>query len=141
MLTLNKIQAGIVGSSMVKGQCLCGNVSYIYHMELNNSILCFCLDCRQAQGGLFGWNSPINQSQFEIRMGSEYLKEYFHTSNKARVFCSLCASPIYSYRLDLPHILRLRLGTVVEGIIPVPNEQFYTHHKPDFIEVNFDSNP
>lgn len=122
---------------MLKGQCLCGEVSYIYHAELKNSILCFCLDCRQAQGGLCGWNSPIDQSQFEILMGSEYLKEYFHTPNKARVFCALCASPIYSYRLDLPDILRLRLGTVVEGVVPAPNEQFYADYKPDFVEIKF----
>ena len=125
---------------MLKGECFCGKVNYIYYTELKNSILCFCLDCRQAQGGLLGWNSPIEQSQFEILMGSEHLKEYFYTSNKARVFCSLCASPIYSYRLDLPHILRLRLGTVIEGFIPAPNEQFHTDHKPDFIKIKFGSN-
>ena len=119
---------------MVKGQCLCGNVRYIYHTELKNSILCFCLDCRQAQGGLCGWNSPIDQAQFEIISGSDCLKEYFHTPNKARVFCASCASPIYSYRLDLPNILRLRLGTVVEGVVPVPTEQVYTEHKPAFID-------
>ncbi len=71
-------------------------------------------------------------------MGSEYLKEYFHTANKARVFCASCASPIYSYRLDLPDILRL--GTVMERFVPALNEQFFDHHQLDFIAVKFATN-
>lgn len=60
------------------------------------------------------------------------------------VFCIIaqhCASPIYSYRTDLPNIirlrlrLRLRLGTVTEGHLPAPKEEFFTEHKPDFIEL------
>ena len=56
------------------------------------------------------------------------------------VFCVIaqhCASPIYSYRTDLPNIirLRLRLGTVTEGHLPAPQEEFFTEHKPSFIEL------
>ena len=120
---------------MLKGQCLCGVIQYVYQAELKNSILCFCQDCRLAQGALFGWNSPIEKIYFKILTGDEFLKEFFHTPNKARVFCVQCGSPIYSYRRDLPDVLRLRLGTVVEGQIPAPNECFYTEYQPDFIQV------
>ena len=37
---------------MIKGQCLCG--------EIENSILCYCQHCQQAQGSIAGWNSPID---------------------------------------------------------------------------------
>ena len=73
--------------------------------------------------------------KFELISGKEQLKEYFHTPNKARVFCQNCASPIYSYRTDLPNILRLRLGTVTEGTIPAATEEFFCEHKPNFIEL------
>ncbi|WP_353939588.1 GFA family protein [Acinetobacter haemolyticus] len=82
-----------------------------------------------------GWNSPLDQSKFEFVKGRDQLKEYFHTPNKARVFCQQCGSPIYSYRTDLPNVIRLRLGTVTEGHIPAPTEEFFTEHKPKFIEV------
>lgn len=120
---------------MLKGNCLCDRIHYVYHAQLEQSILCFCQDCRKAQGGLFGWNSPIDREKFEVLRGLQYLKEYFHTSNKARVFCCECGSPIYSYRIDLPNVLRLRLGTVVEGLIPAPKEEFYSEYKPDFIHI------
>ena len=118
---------------MVEGQCLCGLVSYRYHADIENSILCYCLHCRRAQGGLMGWNSAIDQTKFEVVRGIKYLKEYFHSPNKARVFCQECGSPIYSYRVDLPDVIRLRLGTVMFGHIPTPTEEFYVEHKPDFL--------
>ena len=120
---------------MIKGQCLCGTVQYRYHAEITQSILCYCQHCQQAQGSIAGWNSLINQTHFELLMGQNNLKEYFHTPNKARVFCQNCASPIYSYRTDLPNILRLRLGTVTEGTIPAATEEFFCEHKPNFIEL------
>ena len=54
------------------------------------------------------------------------------------VFCVIaqhCASPIYSYRTDLPNIIRLRLATMTEGHLPAPQEEFFTEHKPSFIEL------
>lgn len=120
---------------MIRGQCLCGAVQYQVHREIEMSILCFCQDCWQAQGSVFAWNSPIPKQNFQLLQGADFLKEYFHTHQKARVFCMNCASPIYSYRLDLPDILRLRLGTVTEGDIPAPIEFAYTENQPHFLCV------
>lgn len=117
---------------MLKGHCLCGAIQYEYHAALEQSILCYCRDCQQAQGGIMAWNSPIQKKFFKIIQGGDLLSAYFHTPNKARVFCRVCASPIYSYRIDLPQIIRLRLGTVVEGDIPAPTEIFYAEAKPEF---------
>ena len=120
---------------MIKGQCLCGTVQYQYDGEIEQSILCYCQHCQQAQGSIAGWNSPIDQTKFQFISGQDQLKEYLHTPNKARVFCQNCGSPIYSYRTDLPNIIRLRLGSVTEGKLPAPKEEFFTEHKQSFIEL------
>ena len=114
---------------------MCGTVQYRCHAGINQSILGYCQHCQQAQGSFAAWNSPVDQNQFELISGKEQLKEYFHTPNKARVFCQNCASPIYSYRTDLPNIIRLRMGTITEGHIPAPFEEFFCEHKPNFIEL------
>lgn len=121
---------------MIEGQCLCGAIHYRYHGEIEHSILCYCTHCQQAQGAFAGWNSPLDQTKFEFIFGREHLKEYFYTPNKARVFCQNCGSPIYSYRIDLPDVIRLRLGTVIKGKISAPTEEFFTEHKPHFIQLN-----
>jgi hypothetical protein len=120
---------------MLEGQCLCGRVRYRYDGEIEKTIICYCKNCQMAQGSIFAWNSPLQQSKFEISTGLKFLKEYFHSPNKARVFCQECGSPIYSYRLDLPDIIRLRLGTVTQGHVPAPSEQAYRQYKPDFLHI------
>ena len=80
-------------------------------------------------GDFAAWNSPVDQNQFELISGQELLKAYFHTPNKARVFCQQCGSPIYSYRTDLPNIVRLRLGTITE-------ERFPRQHKNFLLNIN-----
>ena len=89
-----------------------------------------------AKGSIFGWNSPLQKSKFEISSGIKFLKEYFHSPNKARVFCQECGSPIYSYRVNLPEIIRLRLGTVTSGELPAPTEQAYIQYKPSFLHID-----
>lgn len=121
---------------MLEGQCLCGRVKYRYQGEIEKTIICYCKDCQMAQGSIFAWNSPLQQSKFEITTGLKFLKEYFHSPNKARVFCQECGSPIYSYRVDLPDIIRLRLGTVTQGHLPAPSEQAYAQYKPDFLYMD-----
>lgn len=123
-------------NSVIKGQCLCGEIQYKYDAEIEHSIICYCLDCQKAQGTAFGWNSPIDRAKFHLLSGHNALREYFHTPNKARVFCIICGSPIYSYRKDLPDIMRLRLGTVSGTHLPAPTELVFCEHQPDFICID-----
>lgn len=96
---------------MIKGGCLCGNVSYEYDGEIEELAMCHCSQCRKAQGGAFATNSPIQSSKMKLS-GEEYIAEYQSNEHKVRAFCKNCGSPIYSARKDLPGILRLRLGTI-----------------------------
>lgn len=97
---------------MIKGSCLCGGVRYEYHGEIREVSMCHCSQCRKAQGSAFVAVSPVESARFRIVSGAELLKEYRAVPHKARVFCSRCGSPLYSARDDLPHVKRLRLGTV-----------------------------
>ena len=121
---------------MIEGQCLCGLVTYRYHADIEKTIICYCEHCQRAQGSVFGWNSALDKSKFEISSGIKFLKEYFHSPHKARVFCQECGSPIYSYRVDLPEVIRFRLGTVTSGQLPAPTEQAFLVYKPSFLHID-----
>ena len=82
---------------MIEGQCLCGLVTYRYHADIEKTIICYCKHCQHAQGSVFGWNSALDKSKFEISSGIKFLKEYFHSPHKARVFFFFFFSSIYSY--------------------------------------------
>ena len=96
---------------MIKGGCLCGKVRYQYDGDISEIAMCHCSACRQAQGGSFATNSPIDAEKLSI-IGGEYIKEYESNEIKVRAFCTNCGSPIYSARKDLPNIKRLRVGSV-----------------------------
>ena len=124
---------------MIQGQCLCGAITYEYQDELEQVIVCFCQDCQQAQGSMFAWNSPIDARKFRLCSGAAFLVEYFHTEAKARVFCQRCGSPLYSYRQDLPNVLRLRLGTVKQGRIPQVTECIYRQYQAAELQIKVQS--
>ncbi|GAA5314981.1 MAG: GFA family protein [Candidatus Pelagadaptatus aseana] len=117
---------------MIKGSCLCGNVKYQYTGTIEEVAICHCDQCKRAQGTPFATNSPIKKSLFSFQSGENSLKAFFSSEKKKRVFCGNCGSPLYSQRLDMPEVIRLRLGTVTEGNIPKPHYEIYGESKSDW---------
>lgn len=97
---------------MIEGGCLCGGIRYQYDGEIGEISICHCSQCRKAQGSAFAAVSPVATDRLRILAGAELLTEYRSSPDKARVFCAICGSPIYSAKDDTPEIRRLRLGTV-----------------------------
>ena len=120
---------------MIRGGCLCGAVRYEYDGEIVELSMCHCSQCRKAQGSAFVAASPIDASKFRLLAGAEMLKEYRAVPHKARVFCSQCGSPIYSARDDLPHVKRLRLGTVETPFTCANAYHQYTDSKAAWFEI------
>lgn len=96
---------------MIRGSCLCGKVKYEYDGEIEEIAMCHCSQCRKAQGGAFGTNSPVKTALLKFT-GSENIREFKSSPNKVRAFCQHCGSPLYSALEDLAGVCRLRLGTV-----------------------------
>ena len=96
---------------MIKGSCLCGKVRYEYDGTIEEIAMCHCSQCRQAQGGAFATNCPIDSQKLKIS-GKEFIKEFESNENKVRAFCQNCGSPLYSARKDLSSVKRIRVGTI-----------------------------
>lgn len=101
---------------MIKGSCLCGKVRYEYNGDIKEIAMCHCSQCRQAQGGAFATNSPVDSDKLHFS-GKEFIKEFQSNENKVRAFCLNCGSPLYSALISLPTIKRLRIGTVKTNFI------------------------
>lgn len=126
---MNTLSVALNEDAMIKGSCLCEKVKYEYKSEITEVAICHCNQCKRAQGTPFVTNAPINVDNFSFIQGSEFVKEYFSSPNKRRVFCGNCGSPFYSQRTDMPETIRLRLGTVTEGHIPKPDYEIYCESK------------
>jgi hypothetical protein len=101
----------------ITGSCLCGGVAFTVNGELPAIQLCYCRQCRKAQGSAFAANIPVKAEQFQLTRGAELLQSFESSPGKQRLFCGRCGSPIMSKRESLPGIVRLRAGTL-EGELP-----------------------
>ncbi|KJH64793.1 GFA family protein [Acinetobacter calcoaceticus] len=96
--------------------CLCNGVQLCINAELEPIMVCHCTQCQKAQGAAFAAITQVQKSDLNIVQGENLLQAYFASSNKKRVFCKTCGSPIWSERLDKPDVVRLRVGLINEEI-------------------------
>ncbi|WP_092831079.1 GFA family protein [Vreelandella subterranea] len=100
----------------IKGSCLCSAVRYEINSELGNAMFCHCKICRKSNGSAFALNAAVNTSDFKLLEGENSLSSYASSEDARRYFCENCGSPIYSKRLSMPEVLRLRVGTLDDDI-------------------------
>jgi hypothetical protein len=97
--------------------------------------MCHCKQCQKAQGGAFVAVAPVRSADFQITQGALYLKEFRASSNKARVFCGECGSPLYSARDDRPEVKRLRIGTLDAPVSPRKRYHAWVSSKAAWFEL------
>jgi len=123
---------------MIEGNCLCGKVCYTFDGEITEIAMCHCSLCRQAQGGAFATNSPVDASKLNFT-GEEFIGEYVETEkNKTRAFCKNCGSPLYSEQKELPEVKRLRVGTIKTSFICENKYHIFTESKALWYSISDD---
>lgn len=120
---------------MLKGSCLCNGIQYEIDSELGKIMQCHCQKCRKANGSAFAVNAPIPTQSFKYIKGEELTSEFESTPGVFRVFCSRCASPLYSRRPAEPEILRLRIGTLDTPLTTKPAMHIFVGSKAEWNEV------
>jgi len=120
---------------MFTGSCLCGRVQFRVDAEPESIQICYCQQCRKAQGAALVTNMPVPLAAFHLTVGAELLKAYESSPGKNRVFCSHCGSPIYSETDKKPGIVRLRVGTINEPLAVRPVAHFHVSSKPNWWEI------
>ncbi|MFM6321972.1 MAG: GFA family protein [Microcystis sp.] len=98
---------------MIRGSCLCGNVSYQIDGQLGTITHCHCTKCRKAHGAAFSTVANVQINKFQFTSGTELLKSFESSPGKRRYFCVQCGSQIYAHREGQKHYI-LRLGTLAE---------------------------
>lgn len=120
---------------MHQGSCLCGEVRYRLNAEITELACCHCQQCRKAQGTAFATNAPVDEAEFEFVSGKTVIREFESTPGKFRAFCGNCGSPIYSRRVDLPGILRIRIGGLDTPLAHRPDYHIFAAHKAEWYEI------
>lgn len=98
------------------GSCLCQGIRISITGPLAPIQVCHCSQCRQAQGGPFATNIPVEVAQLRFRAGEALLSFYASSPGKERAFCRVCGSPVFSRRASLPGVVRIRAGLLQEPV-------------------------
>jgi hypothetical protein len=117
---------------MKRGRCLCGTVRYEVTGAIGPIVFCHCSQCRRAQGSAFGTNAPVNAGDFAVVAGAASITEFESSPGKMRAFCSVCGSPLYSWRVDRPGAVRLRIGTLESPIANRPVAHIFATSKAEW---------
>lgn len=121
------------------GSCLCGGVRYRFSGELGPIMVCHCSRCRKANGSAFQAVSPVTTADFQLQSGQELLAEYESSPGVFRVFCRICASPLYSRRTAMPDVLRLRIGSLDTPITGQPTAHIFVASKAEWYDIRDDA--
>ncbi len=120
---------------MYTGSCLCGGVTFTIEGDLQPIQICHCGQCRKAQGSAFATNIPVAASAFKLVAGAELLQSFESSPGKDRVFCKQCGSPVYSKKVTMPDVLRIRAGLLDGDLATSPVVHFYTRYKANWWEI------
>ena len=111
------------------GACLCQGIRFSIAGPLAPIQVCHCAQCRQAQGGPFATNIPVDTRALTFHAGEMLLQSYESSPGKERVFCKVCGSPVFSRRASLPGVVRIRAGLLQEPVAARPAFHAFTESK------------
>lgn len=101
---------------MHTGSCLCGGITFRITEELAPISVCYCSQCRKAQGGPLGTNISVSEGSFILSDPEQLLQSYESSPGKQRSFCRRCGSPVLARRATVPGVVRIRAGLINEPI-------------------------
>lgn len=111
------------------GSCLCGGITFKIDAALEPIQVCYCTQCRKAQGGPFAAVTPVDTAAFTLNDAQGLLTLYESSPGKERAFCGRCGSPLFSRRLALPGVVRVRAGLLDEPVDARPAWHAHTDSK------------
>lgn len=120
---------------MLRGSCLCGNVSYQINGSPEVMYYCHCGMCRKATGSSFATNMLVYEADFVVTSGQAFIKAFQSSAGEQRHFCSECGSPIYSKVHERPDRISVRCGTLDNDPIVRPTEHIFTGSKAPWLEI------
>ncbi|OED44646.1 hypothetical protein AB833_01280 [Chromatiales bacterium (ex Bugula neritina AB1)] len=79
---------------MIKGSCLCGNVTFELDRTPELMNICHCPMCRKITGSAYGVFAHIKQEYFHWLSGIELVSSYVSSAENIRAFCKRCGSSV-----------------------------------------------
>jgi ADP-ribosyl-[dinitrogen reductase] hydrolase len=111
----------------MRGQCLCGAVTYEV-TRLDGAIVhCHCTTCRKAHASAFASTARVAREHFRWLQGEEGLSAYESSPGKIRRFCPTCGSHLIAERAGQQYFI-LRVATLDDDPGETPAMHIWISH-------------
>jgi hypothetical protein len=109
----------------VHGSCHCGLIKFNASVAPSLTSVCHCNDCQKLTGTAFRLPVPAIPGSFHIESGEPkiYVKVAESGSHRAQAFCPECGSPLFTYGLENPTAVGVRVGVLDERLQLPPTWQ------------------
>ena len=101
-----------MNTTLLKGSCLCGGITYEINAPLRDVINCHCSMCRKAHGAAFRTRASVKTSDFKFLSGEELLTYYESSHGEWRSFCRVCGANLITKFAQFPDVYGFALGTL-----------------------------
>ena len=103
-----KLKLGIEKSlrkgSIVRGQCLCGRVSFEIFGKIPLLYQCHCSLCRKQSGAASSAATIVASENFRWLSGKELVSSWIKETGFRSDFCSKCGTPLPNPLRNLPYV-------------------------------------
>ena len=118
-------------TSLYKGSCLCGSISFATSGFSPLAANCHCIMCRKFHGAAFSTFGSFDKLTW--LSGQTLLKDYRGKNGSVRTFCSECGSSL-GYRSECQGVdeMEIALSAFDDDIPIVPDAHIYTDYKANW---------
>lgn len=124
-----------------KGSCICESIKFEVSGEPEDSVHCYCKDCRKNSGALGQITSSYSSTNFEISDDESVLKEYTIKKTasgfpKKKNFCGKCGCTIFTVPMKFDGQIIVIRPTLLDDSFPVfmPTKAIFEDEKKRFTE-------
>ncbi len=95
------------------GTCHCGEIAIEVNGEPQQSLLCYCNDCKKINGGSRLTGAVYAKDAVNVKKGIP--KKYIYEGGKGKIesfFCGGCGTPLYAYPHAHDEVVIVRVNSI-----------------------------
>ncbi|HAU67403.1 MAG TPA: aldehyde-activating protein [Gammaproteobacteria bacterium] len=120
--------------NVLKGSCLCSEVTFSVEERFKAFYLCHCAQCQKLTGSGFASNILTTPDNINWLTGAEHITNYEHPSRAfSKAFCKLCGSGV-PFINKSKTTLFIPAGSLTEKPSIVPTAKIFKAESPEWLK-------
>jgi hypothetical protein len=122
---------------MIKGGCLCGQVSYTADGEAALVGVCHCKHCQKQSGTAFGLVIGVPKAAFSLKGDAKIYHDQGDSGERVdRAFCPNCGSLLTTDAAVMPDLIFIKAGSLDDTSWVQPTIQMFCDNAQPWVHLS-----